>query len=145
MQPLAGPLGDRLAELSPRIAGADLVLAAPLHWRRGRERGFNQAGLLAARAAKVWGLPFAPQALERTKATTPQAGLSRVARLANVRGAFRVRDRRAVDGRRVVLIDDVMTTGATLDACARALKRAGASTVTAVTLARAVPEGRVSG
>lgn len=145
MQPLAARLGDRIAELSPRIGEADLVLAAPLHWRRNRERGFNQASLLAARAAGVWGLRFEPQALERTKATTPQAGLSRAARLANVRGAFRVRDRRVVDGRRIVLIDDVMTTGATLDACARALKRAGAKTVAAVTLARAIPEGRVSG
>src|SRR5690606_39095563 len=145
MQPLSVRLGDLLASVEPRLDDVDLVLAAPLHWRRRRDRGFNQAGMLAARAARAWGLPFDPIALERTKATPPQAGLTRAERLANVRGAFRVRNPQAVAGRGIVLVDDVMTTGATLDACARALKRAGARTVTAVTLARASAERRSTG
>lgn len=142
MRPLAKRLGDRVAELRPRFGEIDLALAAPLHWQRRRERGFNQAALLARRAADAWGCRFHPRALRRVRATPSQAGLSRAERLANVRGAFRVRDRAAVEGRRIALIDDVMTTGATLDACARALKRAGAKTVIAVTLARALPDGR---
>lgn len=145
LQPLARPLAAKLAELRPAILPTDLVLGIPLHWRRRRERGFNQSALIAAQAAAAWGLPFDNGILKRTKPTPPQAGLTRAERLVNVRGAFKVRRPQAVQGRRIVIIDDVMTTGATLDACARALKRAGAEAVIAVTLARAAPEGRVSG
>ena len=145
MRPLAEPLGERLGRLDLGPGSADLVVAAPLHWRRRRERGFNQAELLARRAALAWGLPFDAKGLRRTKATPPQAGLTRAERLVNVRGAFLAPRRVAIQGRRIVLIDDVMTTGATLDACARALKRAGAASVTAVTLARASAEGSWSG
>ena len=125
------------------LAGADCVVPVPLHRRRRRARGYNQAADLAARLP----LPLVA-ALARTRATSPQAGLPAARRHANVRDAFSIRrggpwgrrGRRAaaVRGRVVVLVDDVATTGATLDACARALKAAGAREVRALTAARVV-------
>src|SRR6185369_279610 len=105
------------------------------HWRRRWQRGFNQAELLARETARRCGLPMV-NAVRRTRSTATQAGLSNARRRQNVAGAFRVSKRGAIAGRRVLLIDDVMTTGATARACALALKRAGAKSVTLVTLAR---------
>jgi len=119
----------------------DAVAAVPLHWWRFYRRGYNQAALLA-RALRARGLA-APlvRPLVRTRDTRPQVGLSRRARLENVRGAFRVRRPEAVRGRRFLLVDDVMTTGATAGTCARELLRAGARSV-AVAVAAVAEGGR---
>lgn len=138
---MAIPLGDLLAEAGVTLlpAGrADLLVPVPLHPRRQRERGFNQAALLAERVGRVWGRPVIASALVRTMATPPQTELSGEARRRNVRGAFAVVRPRQVAGRRVLLIDDVMTTGATVEACAAPLRGAGAAEVGVLTVARAV-------
>jgi ComF family protein len=114
----------------------DLVVPVPLHPARQAERGYNQAALLAAAFAAVAGLPCAPHALSRTRATRPQAELDARQRRRNVADAFRAES--LVAGRRVLLVDDVCTTGATLGDCARALRAAGSAGVWAFTLARAV-------
>jgi len=124
-----------------------LLVPVPLHRRRERVRGFNQAALLAEGLHAVLtrksecGIP-GPQmrCLLRTRATLPQTGLGFHARQENVRGAFEVAAPKDVRDRVTVLVDDVMTSGATLSACAKALKQAGASRVLALTLARATPE-----
>jgi ComF family protein len=115
-----------------------------LHWRRQWARRFNQSALLAEITAKAGGVPVAYKALKRVKATPQQVGLSRTARAENMQGAFRVpSDGKAeVAGRRLLLVDDVLTSGATMDACARALLRAGAARVDALTFARVVADGR---
>lgn len=120
----------------------DLVTAVPLFWRRYWRRGYNQAALLARELGRQ-GLrvPLA-RVLVRTRNTPPQVGMSRAARLANVKGAFRVRRPRDVAGKRVLLVDDVMTTGATVGACARELLKHGAGSVTVAVAA--VAEGAVS-
>ena len=149
-------LGRRLGELLAEIwkgreefstLDSPLVVPVPLHSSRERERGFNQAQLLAeglkrglARAVNNGGPEVAPRCLWRTRPTAPQTGLSMAARRENVRGVFEVSLPEVVRGRVVVLIDDVMTTGATLAACAAALKQAGALRVLGLTLARASPE-----
>ena len=123
------------AELLPE---SDLVAPVPLHRLRLLRRKYNQAGLLALALAKSAGLPAVPDLLVRRRATRSQGSLGRSARVRNVRGAFAVRPSRSpmVAGRRFLLVDDVFTTGATVEECARVLKRAGASTVMVVTLAR---------
>jgi ComF family protein len=140
---LARPLGHllRRAARDARLS-ADLVVPVPLHPRRLAERGYNQAALLAAVVAHELGAPLAARALTRTRHTPRQARLDRANRLANVAGAFQVRTPAHVRGRRVVLVDDVATTGATLVACADALRRAGAASVTALVVARAERGGR---
>jgi ComF family protein len=115
------------------LAGADCVVPVPLHQRRQRQRGFNQAAELAGRL----GLRVAP-ALRRVRATPSQTDLPAARRHANVRDAFAVRRRMDVRGCCVVLVDDVSTTGATLEACARVLVNAGARDVRAITAARVV-------
>ena len=137
---LARPLGDLLwRALAPRAASLDdvLVVPVPLHPSRLAERGFNQSSLLARRVAGHLGAPFAALALARARDTPKQATLDREARLANVAGAFRVRDPTRVHGRAVLLVDDVCTTGATLAACSQALHAAGARAVATAVLARA--------
>jgi ComF family protein len=121
------------------------VTPVPLHPSRRRERGFNQAELLARGLVKSLrkegsGLRFAAGSLQRVRATVPQVGLSVSARRENVRGVFSVGRPEDVRDRTVVVVDDVMTTGATLSACATALKRAGAGRVLALSLARATPQ-----
>ncbi|WP_437588094.1 ComF family protein [Sorangium sp. So ce1000] len=135
---LAGPLG-RLLLCAARGAGVcvDLVIPVPLHPRRLAERGYNQAALLAAHVADGLAVSFAPRALCRVRATAQQAHLPRDVRLQNVAGAFRVRAPERVQRRRVALIDDVATTGATLAACRAALLGAGAASVTYLVLATA--------
>lgn len=137
---LATFAGWMRAAARPELATADLVIPAPLHWRRLAQRGFNQAVWLGHALAKLEGRPFHPAVLDRVKARRSQEGLNAAQRRRNVTGAYRVaRGRGAlVAGRRILLVDDVYTTGATVNACARALKRAGAAAVSVVTLARVV-------
>ena len=146
---LAEPLGMAAARRWERAGvGADLVMHVPVHAERARARGYDQAELIARVAARHLGLPFAA-GLERVRATTAQFDLDRVDRAANVAGAFAlaagassrvahggVRPSAALRGRWVLLVDDVVTTGATLAACADVLEAAGAMAVSAVTIAR---------
>jgi ComF family protein len=120
------------------LAEADALVPVPLHWRRLWARRFNQSAMLAAAISRETGLPVAAGALKRVKPTVQQFGLSRTERAANVQGAFRVPPdgKAAVTRRRLVLIDDVLTTGATVDGCARALLRAGAANVDVLVFAR---------
>lgn len=137
-QRLAAPLGTAAAARWREAAiGGDLLVHVPIHPARRAARGYDQAELLAGAAAARLGLP-AVAALRRDRATTPQYELGRDRRTDNVAAAFAVdpRQRAAVAGRWVVLVDDVVTTGATLAACAEALLDAGAAAVSAVTVAR---------
>ena len=122
------------------LTAQSLVVPVPLHWTRLWRRGFNQAALLARAVARRAGADLAVDALLRVRATPVSKGMGRAARAANVRGAFRVRSGASVRGRHVVLIDDVLTTGATANACARHLRRAGAASVTVLTWARVIRE-----
>ena len=119
------------------IAEADCLVPVPLHRGRLWRRRFNQAALLAKRIARESGRPFVPAALVRVRATRSQVGLSRAARAENLSGAFRVPEAEAyrIRGRRILLIDDVTTTGATGNAATRALLRAGAASVDLLTFA----------
>ena len=135
VQTLAKPLGRLLALALPRQQEFDLIVPMPLHWRKRWQRGFNQSALLASEISRRVNLPVR-NALRRIRPTAAQAGLTNAKRRLNVSGAFRARKRRALNGKRVLLVDDVMTTGATAASCARALKLAGARQVTLLTLAR---------
>jgi ComF family protein len=132
-------LGDRLAAAVASQPRPDLVVAAPLSRARLRERGFNQAVVLARIACAEHALPLETRTLEKVRDTRPQQGLSRAGRHANLRDAFRVR--RPLQGARVALVDDVMTTGATAQAMAAALREAGARSVVAWVLARTPDPG----
>jgi ComF family protein len=123
------------------LAGADLIVPVPLHWTRLFRRRFNQAALLAHAIRAAGGPPVAPDWLVRRRRTPSQGLLGPAARERNVRGAFTLRRSRTVKGKRVVLVDDVLTTGATAEECARVLRRAGAASVGVLTLARAVRAG----
>lgn len=120
------------------IAASDVIVPVPLYYWRFVGRRYNQAALIAQALARHSSLPVLPDALLRTRHTQPQAGLTRAQRLDNVKGAFEANPRRAGDihGKGVLLIDDVMTTGATIRQCARALTAAGAASVNVLTLAR---------
>ena len=134
---LTGVLAARLAETF-RSSGwtPTLLTAVPLHAERLRERGYNQSALLAARLSIAIGVPFSAGAVQRLKATRPQVGLGYHDRQSNVAGAFTA-DSASVAGQSIVVIDDVYTTGATLSACAEALRAAGAQQVWALTVASA--------
>jgi ComF family protein len=141
IDPLAEWFAARLAELARRehfAEGVDVVVPVPLHRERQRERGFNQADLIARGVARRLRLPYRPVLLVRTKPRPNKYVLSLEERWASVRGAFATRAGSQVDKQSVLLVDDVMTTGATLDACARALHDAGAKRVIGLTVARAV-------
>ena len=134
---LAPLVADFLARsLHERPLQADVIVAVPLAPARPRERGYNQSELLADHLAEMIGVASAPSALQRVRETPPQVGRSAAERRQNVRGAFACPDPDAVRGRRVMLIDDVATTGSTLQACAEPLKEAGAARVFGLVVAR---------
>jgi ComF family protein len=118
------------------VTTIDVIMPVPLHRSRLRERGFNQALLLASAVGRAHGIPLSYDNLTRFRATRPQVELSGEERVQNVRGAFRLTRPADVEGKRVLLVDDVFTTGATMNECAAVLKRAGARSVVALTLAR---------
>jgi ComF family protein len=133
---LAEPLGQLLHDfLCSHPLPGDTLAAVPLHPRRIRERGYNQSLLLAQELGRLSRLPVLDGCLIRLRNTPSQARLSEEERYANVRGAFACNDS-GFQGRHVLLVDDVCTTGATIDACASALKQAGAASVWGLTLAR---------
>lgn len=136
-------LGRMMAQAGRElIAEADLIVPVPLHRFRLWTRRFNQAAALAVTIARQSGRPCAPQALARVKRTKQQVGLTRAQRADNLQGAFKVLPamRPIVEGRRILLIDDVLTTGSTANAASRALLRGGASAVDVLTFARVVTE-----
>jgi ComF family protein len=135
---LAAPLGRLLYEYTVvHPLPADIVVPVPLHGHRLRQRGFNQAALLARELGKLQHMPVAPGLLKRMRNSPSQAQAATAdERRSNVRGAFQIAQADSVEGKRVLLIDDVCTTGATLDACARVLREAGAARVWGLTLAR---------
>ncbi len=135
VQDLAGPLSEWLAATwRLHHLEADLIVPVPLHKKREAERGYNQSALLARELGRSTGVPVAPAELVRTLRTRPQVGLSRDERRANMAGAFSCAGE--VTDLRIVLVDDVCTTGATLQACAAELKAAGARRVQGLTVAR---------
>jgi ComF family protein len=123
------------------LDGADLLVPVPLHWTRLFARRYNQAALLAHAIHAAGGPPVAPDWLVRRRRTPMQGRLGPLARARNVRGAFALRKGRSVAGKRLVIIDDVLTTGATVEECARVLRRAGANWIGVLTVARAVRTG----
>lgn len=138
---VAAPMARLMVQAGAEVlAGADLVVPVPLHPLRLWTRRFNQAAVLGRHVAAARGVPLRTDLLARRRATASQTRLGRAERRANVAAAFTVRGTAASElaGRRVLLVDDVYTTGATLDACARALRRAGVSGVDALTFARVV-------
>jgi ComF family protein len=135
VESLGEPLGSYLLRAIPLDQRFDLVVPVPLHWRRRLWRGFNQAELLARPLAHRLGVPVGA-ALERRRNTDTQASLSPSERRSNVAGAFALRRGAEVRGKRILLVDDVLTTGATVGAAAAVLRRAGASHVAVLTLAR---------
>ena len=144
--PLGGWFARHLAGLVERQAqgfGADVVVPVPLDRGRLRERGYNQAELIAKPLARLLGIPFRSYLLVRTRPRPNQLRLTRRERWETVRGAYATHKMARVDKLRVLLVDDVFTTGATLDACSRALKGAGAARVVGLTVARALPRSSV--
>jgi ComF family protein len=138
---LARPLGSWMARAGAELlADADALVPVPLHWMRLWQRRFNQSAMLARAISTLSGVPVSDHILARTKATVPQVGLARSERARNVQGAFTVPKvaRIEVKGRKLVVIDDVLTSGATVSACANVLRRAGASRVDVLVLARVV-------
>jgi ComF family protein len=136
---LAPAMGRWMARAGRELLDKADVLV-PLHWRRAWSRRYNQSGALARVIERQTGVKVSSEALRRVRPTQQQVGLSRSQRASNVQGAFKVADGRSTDiqGRRVVLIDDVLTSGATVDACARALLRARAASVDVLVFARVV-------
>lgn len=142
LRSLAGPLGRLMGEgwttLSPSNLEIDLIVPVPLHPTRQRHRGYNQAALLARELGAHLQRPVVEETLVRVKATAPQVELGAEERRANVHNAFRCKDS-SLAGKRVLLVDDVCTTGSTLDSACLALRGAGTLSVWAYTLARAKP------
>ena len=135
---LGKPLSDWMARNVKVISGIDVIMPVPLHTKRLRQRGFNQALLLAHQMSEVNAIPLSYDNLVRIRPTRPQVELSGEERIRNVSGAFSVNHSGEIKDKRVLLVDDVFTTGATMNECASVLRRAGAEGVTALTLARAV-------
>ena len=133
--PLSAVFGRFLSRALPRETAFDIVVPMPLHWFKKWQRGFNQSDLLARDIGKKWNVPVR-NVVRRKKATRPQSGLTNAKRRANMQGAFGMPRGRSLAGMRVLLVDDVVTTGATASACARVLKRAGAAHVALLALAR---------
>jgi predicted amidophosphoribosyltransferase len=139
--------GDRLDTVAPLagwmaaagrslLADCDLIAPTPLHWRRLVMRRYNQSAELAKALGRLSGKPVALDLLRRTRATTPQEGMTRAARTANQGGAYGLSPRARVEGRSVLLVDDVLTSGATFSACTEALRAAGATRIDVLALAR---------
>src|SRR5438477_5559282 len=142
---LAPAMGRWMARAGQELLGeADVLVPVPLHWRRGWSRRYNQSGALARVISRQTGVKLASEALRRIRPTQQQIGLSRPQRASNVQGAFKVAPDRMADiqDRRIVLIDDVLTSGATTDACARTLLRAKAAQVDVLVFARVVDSHR---
>ncbi len=138
---LAPIMGSWMARAGRELlTEADGLVPVPLHWRRLWARRFNQSAALAKAMAAASGVPLVHDALKRVRATPQQVGLPRAQRATNVQGAFRVpKEKRGdVRGRRLILVDDVLTSGATVDTCAQALLRAGAANVDVIVFARVV-------
>ncbi|MDB5533228.1 MAG: Amidophosphoribosyltransferase [Hyphomicrobiales bacterium] len=138
---LAAPMGRWMARAAAELLpGADLLIPVPLHRRRLFQRRFNQAAVLAQTISGLSGVLSDPLVLRRVRPTPPQVGLSRAQRADNVQGAFRVspENRPKVQDRKIILVDDVMTSGATANAASRVLLRAGAASVDVVVFARVV-------
>ena len=133
---MARPLAEWMARSGDDLLrAADVVVPVPLHWRRLFKRKFNQSAELAYHVSKISGRPYIPDLLVRNKSTPSQDGLTRIERHENQSGVFSVHKRRTVP-KSVLLVDDVMTTGATLSACAETLRAAGAERIDALVLAR---------
>ena len=132
---LGRALGAEL-QAEPEYARAELVVWVPLHWRRRHQRGFDQAEVIARELARSLGVRLGRSVLRRTRHTAAQSALSAGERRRNLRGAFGARPRRLRGARRVILVDDVWTTGSTLMECARTLRRAGARRIYLATIAR---------
>lgn len=138
---LAPAMGRWMARAGLELLGeADVLVPVPLHWKRGWSRRYNQSGALARVIERQSGVKLVTEALRRVRSTQQQIGLTRTERASNVQGAFKVAPERKADiaGRRVILVDDVLTSGATVDACARALLRAKAAQVDVLVFARVV-------
>lgn len=138
-------LGAFLSELlseslldSVKLPRADFIVAVPLHKRKLRERGFNQSKIIASQLSEKLGIPVLPDSVIRKRNTRTQTGLSREERRKNVKDAFKLTGKVDLEGRRLLLVDDVLTTGATMSECARTLKNAGAKKIWGVTLAVAI-------
>jgi len=144
---LATPLGELLAEVVRAederrglpLAQCAALVPVPLHRDRRAWRGFDQAEMLCFEMAQATGLPVWPDVIARVRNTTPQVSLQGASRLENVRGAFEARRRWRLRGRAVIVVDDVLTTGATINECAVVLRAAGAVAVYALTVTRAAP------
>ncbi|HEY7229602.1 MAG TPA: ComF family protein [Pseudolabrys sp.] len=142
---LAPMMGNWMARAGHELLkDADALVPVPLHWRRLWARRFNQSAALASIIATRSGVRVVPSGLRRVRATPQQVGKSKAERAENVQGAFRASAEHGADitGRRLVLVDDVLTSGATVDACARALRRAGAAHVDVLVFARVVAPAR---
>ncbi len=143
---LAPMMGQWMARAGREVlAEADVLVPVPMHWRRLWARRFNQSAALALAINKIRGVPILHDTLQRVRATAQQVGLSKTQRAENVQGAFGVPAERKADiaERRIVLIDDVLTSGATVDTCARALLRGGAARVDVLVFARVVAPARL--
>lgn len=137
---LSQMMGDLLVDVlkkQPEMAAEiDAILPVPLHWWRRYSRGFNQSELLASVLSKYLHRPLLTKLLQRTRATTPQTTLKRKERLENIKGAFKVKHPDKIANKTLLLVDDVYTTGATVNECAKVLSRARAKRVYVLTLAR---------
>jgi len=135
---LASPLSELLLKTS--LPDVDAIIPVPLHGKRLRERGFNQSALIAKGISKRLHRPLLINTLIRTRYTTPQVNLTAREREKNIKGAFSVIDGEDIQGKDIMLIDDVFTTGATVRECSKVLRKAGAGNIYVITLARSVVE-----